>query len=596
MKRFLANLLASLLGSMIAGVVLFLLMFFIIMGLASAMSSMSSSEIEKIEEHTILALELSKKILDNEPSDPFADMDIMNFDVESAVGLNDILKNIEKAKSDDNIDGIFLKLSSINAGISTVEEIRNALINFKESGKFIVSHSDAYSQKTYYLASVADEIYLTPEGGMQFVGLSAEVMFFSKMFKKFGIEPVILRHGKFKSAVEPFMLEKMSEANREQLSSFISTIWDDMLKKIADSRNLSVEKLNEVADDLLIKKAESCVEIGLIDSLKYYDQLLATLKEKTGAEKIKDLEFTSLANYTKVPKKRKEGEKGLAKNKIAVIYATGDIVNGRGDGSNIGGESLSRTIRKVRNDDKIKAIVLRVNSPGGSAMASEVIWREVKLAKEKKPVIVSMGDYAASGGYYIACAADTILANANTLTGSIGVFGVLFNIEKLMNNKIGITTDRVTTNKFSDIGSATRSMKAEEEAYILSSIEDVYSTFTQHVADGRGMTVEAVDKIGQGRIWSGIKAKELGLVDILGGLEEAIAIAAEKAELERYRVVNYPKKKDPFQAFLEKFGGNIKSRAIENELGEFKPYYQILNTIIKQKGIQARIPMEIAIN
>jgi protease IV len=593
MKRFFSNVFASLLGTILAGVVLFFLMFIILGGIVSAAGS---GEPEEIEEHTILALELNKKILDNEPDDPFANMDIMNMNVDHVIGLNNLLKNIKKAKEDDNIDGIFLKLSSINAGISTVEEIRNALIDFKESGKFIVSHSNAYSQKTYYLASVADEVYLTPEGGMQFVGLSAEVMFFSKMFKKFGVEPVIIRHGKFKSAVEPFMLEKMSEANREQLSTFINTIWNDMLGKIAESRNISVEKLNQVADELLLKTAKSCVEQGLVDSLKYYDQLLANLQEKTGAEKSKDLKFTSLSKYTKVPKKKKEGKKGLAKDKIAVIYASGEIIDGKGDGSNIGGESLSRTIRKVRNDDKIKAIVLRVNSPGGSALASEVIWREVKLAKETKPVIVSMGDYAASGGYYIACAADTILASANTLTGSIGVFGVLFNIEKLMNDKIGITTDRVNTNSHSDIGSATRKIKAEEEAYILTAIEDIYSTFTQHVADGRGMNVDAVDAIGQGRIWSGIKAKELGLVDILGGLDDAIAIAAEKAELERYRVVNYPKKKDPFQAFMEKFGGNIKASAIENELGEFAPYYSMFKNITNQKGVQARIPMEIYIN
>ena len=593
MKRFFSNVFASLLGSILAGLVLFLLAFVILGGIISAAGS---DKAEKIEEHTILALELNKKILDNEPGDPFANMDIMSMNIEQALGLNDILKNIEKAKEDENIDGIFLKLSFINAGISTVEEIRNALIDFKESGKFIVSHSDAYSQKTYYLASVADEIYLTPEGGMQFVGLTAEVMFFKKMLKKFGIEPVILRHGKFKSAVEPFMLEKMSEANREQLATFVGTIWNDMLGKIGESRNLKVEQLNKIADELLLKKAKSCVELGLVDSLKYYDELLANLQQKTGAEKVKDLKFTSHSKYIKVPKKKKEGEKGLAKDKVAVIYASGDIVDGKGDGSNIGGESLSRTIRKVRNDDKIKAIVLRVNSPGGSAMASEVILREVKLAKEVKPLIVSMGDYAASGGYYIACAADTILANANTLTGSIGVFGLLFNIEKLMNDKIGITIDRVNTNEYSDIGSATRKMQTYEETYILNSIEDVYSTFTEHVAEGRGMTVEEVDAIGQGRIWSGIKAKELGLVDVLGGLEDAIAIAAEKAKLERYRVVNYPKKKDPFQAFMEKLGGNIKSKAIENELGEFAPYYRMLKKITNQKGVHARIPMEIYIN
>lgn len=589
MKRFFGSVLASIL----AGIILFFLVFLIIIGI---MSAAGSADVEEIKEHTVLALELNTKIHDNDSQNPFANLNLMNMDVEKAVGLNTILKNIEKAKTDPNIDGIFLKLSSIDAGISTIEEIRNALIKFKESGKFIISHADIYSHKTYYLASISDKIYMTPEGGMQFVGLGAEIMFYKKAFEKFGIEPIIIRHGKFKSAVEPFMLEKMSEANREQLSTFIGTIWTDMLEKISKERNIELNRLNQIADDLMLNSAQSSVDLGLVDSLKYYDELLAELQSRTGAKKIKDIEFASLSKYNKVPKQKSDDEKGLAKEKIAVVYASGEIVMGEGDGSNIGAASMARTIREIRNDDKIKAIVLRVNSPGGSALASEIIWREVKLAKETKPLIVSMGDYAASGGYYIACAADTIVASSNTLTGSIGVFGVLFNIQKLLNDKIGLTFDRVNTNKHSDIGSMTRKMEKEEEAYILNSIEAVYATFTQHVAEGRGLTVEKVDEIGQGRIWSGINAKELGLVDVIGGLEDAIDIAADKAKMERYRVVNYPKKKDPFDAFLEKFGGSIKADALEQELGDLKPYYQMLKNISEQKGIQARLPLELIIN
>ena len=592
MKKFFSTVFASMLGAALAGIVLFILMFLILLGV---ISSAGSSEVEEIKENTILALELNTPILDKASDNPFENFDFQNFDMETQLGLNSILENIEKAKSDENIDGIFLKLSSIDAGISTVEEIRNALIDFKESGKFIISHSDYYSHKTYYLASVADKIYLTPEGGFDFVGLSAQVMFFKKAFEKFGIEPVILRHGKFKSAVEPFMLEKMSEANREQLSTFIGTIWGDMVEKISGFRKIDVTKLNEIADNLLVKNSKSCIDLGLIDSLKYYDELLAELQSKTGAETIKDLKFVSLSEYSKVPKKKTDDEKGLAKDKIAVIYASGEIKMGKGNGKDIGAESLARIIREVRNDDKIKAIVLRVNSPGGSALASEIIWREVKLAKDQKPLIVSMGDYAASGGYYIACAADTIVASPNTITGSIGVFGVLFNIQKLLNEKIGITSDRVNTNTYSDIGSMTRKIKAEEETFILSSIEDVYSTFIQHVAEGRGMSAEKVDEIGQGRIWSGIKAKEIGLVDVLGGLNDAIKIAANKAKLERYRIVDYPKKKEPFQAILEKIGGNTKSKAIENELGDFAPYYQFFKNISNQSGVQARLPLELSI-
>jgi len=589
MKRFFSTVLAA----MLAGIILFFLGFLIIIGI---MSSAGSDNVEEIKAHTTLVLELNTTINDNETDNPLANVNLLNMDVEKAVGLNTILENIEKAKTDDNIDGIFLKLSSISAGISTVEEIRNALINFKESGKFIICHANEYSHKTYYLASVADKIYLTPEGGIQFVGLGGEVMFYKKAFEKFGIEPIIIRHGKFKSAVEPFMLEKMSEANREQLSTYIGTIWNDMLTKIGKERNINPDRLNEIADNLEVKNAKSCVDLGLIDSLKYYDELLAELQEKTGAKEIKDLEFASLSKYNKVPKKRNDDEKGLAKDKVAVIFASGEIVMGEGDGKNIGAASLSRTIREVRNDDKIKAIVLRVNSPGGSALASEIIWREVKLAKEQKPVIVSMGNYAASGGYYISCAADTIVASPNTLTGSIGVFGVLFNIQKLLNDKIGITVDRVNTNKHSDIGSMTRKMETEESDYILNSIEEIYATFTQHVADGRGLTVEGVDEIGQGRIWSGINAKKLGLVDVIGGMDDAIKIAADKAKLEKYRIVNYPKKKDPFDAILEKFGGSVEAEAIEQELGNFKPYYEMYKNLSNQKGVQARLPLELNLN
>ncbi len=592
MKSFWKVTFASLLGTVLASIVLFFLVFIVIIGIVN---SSQSDEVAEISKHSILKLDLNKKIIDRDSDNPFEGFNFMTMNPDKALGLNTILENIEKAKADDNIDGIYLNLTGINAGIATIQEIRNALINFKESGKFIVSYSNYYSQGTYYLASVADKVYLTPEGTVDFIGLSAQLMFFKNALEKFGVKPVIIRHGKFKSAVEPFMYDKMSEANREQTTTYVGSIWLSIQKGIAESRNINIEELNNIADNLLLKNAESAVQLGFIDSLLYYDEIIELLKEKSEAKEDKDLKLVSLGKYDKVPKIRKEGEKGLAKDKIAVIYASGEIVMGKGKDDNIGAESLSKTIRKARKDKKIKAIVLRVNSPGGSALASEIIWREVVLAKKEKPVIVSMGDLAASGGYYIACAADTILASPNTLTGSIGVFGLLFNIEELMNEKIGITFDHVNTNRFSDIMSASKTMEKEERAFIQNSVEEIYTTFITHVADGRGMTTEQVDSIGQGRVWSGANALDIGLVDKLGGLEDAIVIAAEKAELDFYRVVSLPKQKDPFEKIMEELSGKVKLNLFNNDINEFNRFYKYYESLTNMKGVQARIPFEIEI-
>jgi protease IV len=593
MKSFFLNLLASLLGALLGGIILFFLGFLIIIGIASASSE---DEIVEINKNTVLSLDFSTKITDIEPANPLQGFDFMTMNPERSIGIKTVLDNIAKAKKDENIDGIFLNLTTLDVGMANLEEIRNALINFKDSTKFVISYAEYYSHSSYYLASVSDKIYMNPVGSMQFVGLGAELMFFKNALEKFGIEPIILRHGKFKSAVEPFMLDKMSEANREQYSTFLNSIWDHILGKISVARNIEVNRLKEIADQLLISTAPTTVETGLIDSLAYYDEILEKLRLRTKAEKPEDLKLVQLSKYEKVPKVKQKDEKGLAKDKVAVIYASGDIVSGKGDGTNIGSESLSKTIREAREDEKIKAIVLRVNSPGGSALASEIIWREMELAKKEKPVIVSMGDLAASGGYYIACGADTIVADPTTLTGSIGVFGIIPNIQKLLNEKIGITVDRVTTNKYSDIGSMTRKMKSEEHAHILKSIEEIYSTFIKHVADGRGLSLEQVDAIGQGRIWSGINALEIGLVDTLGGLETAIEIAAKKAKLNRYRIESFPKKKEPFEAFIELMGQDTKHKMIQKELGNFGPIYNTYKYLMELEGIQARLPFEMIID
>jgi protease-4 len=590
MKRFFSTVFASLIGSILAGIILFFLGFVILIAIASSANQEADF---KIEEHSILHLNFNTQITDKEPSNPFEGFDFTTLNPANSTGIKTVLDNIAKAKVDENIDGIFLDLSSLDIELANIEEIRNALLDFKESKKFIVSYADYYTHGSYFLASVSDKIYLNPVGEVQFVGLAAQVIFFKKALDKFGIEPIILRHGKFKSAVEPYMLDKMSEANKEQLSTYVGSIWGQMLQQISKSRNISIERLNEIADNLLVSSGQSSIKEGIVDSLAYYDEILEKLKIKTKIEKTDDLKFVALNKYNKVPRKKNKDEKGLAKDKIAVIYASGEIVMGSGDGTNIGSESLSKTIREAKNDDKIKAIVLRVNSPGGSALASEIIWREMELAKKVKPVIVSMGYLAASGGYYISCGADKIVADPTTLTGSIGVFGLLFNTEKLLSEKIGISVDRVTTNKYSDIGSVTRKMKPEEEVFIQKSIEEIYGTFIKHVSDGRGINIEKVDSIGQGRIWSGVNALELGLVDTLGGIDVAINIAANKAKLVNYRIESFPKKKEAFEALLEKFGEDIKYNMIGSEIEKLEPYYKVFATMANQKGIQARLPFTI---
>jgi len=593
MKSFWKVTFASLLGTVLASIVLFFLMFLIIVGIVN---SSQDKEVAEIDSHSILKLELNKKIVDRSSDNPLDGFDFMTMNPDKGLGLNSILENIKKAKEDDNIDGIYLNLSGISAGVATIEEIRAGLNNFKKSGKFIISYSNYYSQTTYYLASVSDKVYLNPEGNLDFVGLSAQLMFFKTALEKFGVKPVIIRHGKFKSAIEPFMLNKMSEANREQVSTYVGSIWHSMQQKIAESRNIEIGQLNNIADNLLLTNSKSTVELGFVDSLLYYDEIVELLKEKSEVKKDKDLNLVTLDKYSKVPKKRKEGKKGLAKDKIAVIYAAGNIVMGKGADNEIGAKSLSETIRKAHKDKKTKAIVLRINSPGGSALASDIIWREVVLAQKEKPVIVSMGDVAASGGYYIACAADTILANSNTISGSIGVFGLLFNVQELMNEKIGITFDKYNTNRFSDIGSTTKTMEKEERAFIQNSVEEIYGTFIKHVANGRNMTPEQVDSIGQGRVWSGANALEIGLVDKLGGLEDAIDIAAEKAKLDYYRVVSLPKQKDTFEKLMESIEGNVKIKLFGGDSGEIGRIYKYYESLLKLEGVQARMPFEIDIN
>ena len=584
MKSFLKYLLASVLGVLFAGI----LLFFIMLGSIGVIVS-SKEQPVKLKPNTVLVIDLKEKIIERDKNNPLNK--ISGFNQASEIGLTDILNNIKKAKTDPNVKGIYLNLTTIKAGIASIEEIRNALIDFKKSEKFIISYSDAYSQTNYYLSSVADKVYMNPEGILMFLGMRSELMFFKEALQKLGIEPQIIRHGKFKSAIEPLIYNKMSKANREQIETYMNSIWDHILKGISTEREISVEKLNDLANNLTLKNSKSAIDNGLVDGLKYKDEVLAELAELTDNEKIEKIESVSLTKYTKVPNTKRK----FNKNKIAVVYANGSVIMGEGEEGSIGSDRISRAIRKARLDSTIKAIVFRVNSGGGSALASEVIWREVKLAQEVKPVIASLGDVAASGGYYIVAPAQKIVASPNTITGSIGVFGVLFNGQKLLNNKLGVHVDVVKTNTFADIGSFARKLTAQEREVIQYSIENTYDTFISHVAEGRNMTKEDIDKIGQGRVWSGENALEIGLIDQFGGLQDAINIAAETANLESYRIVNLPKLEDPFEKLIKELSGNVKASIIKKELGNEYKYYNSIQKLRNLQGVQARIPYEIEI-
>ena len=518
-------------------------------------------------------------------------MNLSGIHTDRTPGLDEILKSISNAKNDSRIEGILLNLTTVDAGMATIEEIRNALVNFKKSGKFLYAYSESFSQGAYYLATAADKIYLYPEGDVDFRGLHAELMFFKGTLEKLEVQPEIIRHGKFKSAVEPFLYDKMSEENRQQVSVFLHSIWDNIMNGISSSRNIDMNDLQKIADEMEGRTAESALKLHLVDKLCYYDELLYEIKKKTDQSEREKIKFISLKKYTHAYVKGED----FSSKKIAVVYASGDIVSGEGNEDEIGSERIAAAIRKARLDSTVKAIVLRVNSPGGSALASDIIWRETVLAQKTKPLIVSMGDYAASGGYYISCAADTIVAQPNTITGSIGVFGLLFNAREMFKNKLGITFDSVKTGRYADIGSVSHPMNDNERQIIQSGVEKVYQTFITHVSVGRKMTVENVDSIGQGRVWSGTDAKRLGLVDVLGGINDAIAIAAKKANLTSYRTIALPQQKEFFEKLLEDLNAEAKTYFGKQQLGENYIYYKKINELVNQKGIQARMPVDVEI-
>ncbi len=590
MKQFFGAFFGSCLGILVTGVVIIIIMIASITSVFTDAIKMNERETYKPKENTVLRINLNGDIKERGVKNPFGDVDLGPFMPKASVGLNDILASLKKAKDDNNIRGIYLEISDPVAGFATLEEVRNGLLDFKSSGKFIYAYSEGFSQKAYYLATTANKLYLNPQGALEIKGLSSQIMFFKKMLEKMDMEVQIFRHGKFKSAIEPFMLDKMSDANRTQVETYLGSLWNHMIKGISEARKISTDEINDMANRLAIRSPEDAVKYKLVDDLKYEDEVFSTLKKNINLKEDDKINFVSLNKYS-----TSVNDSKLSKDKIAVIYAVGEIESGEGDDEKIGSLRIAKAIREARLDKNIKAIVLRVNSPGGSALASDVIWRETVLAQKSKPFIVSMGDVAASGGYYISCSADRIFAQPNTITGSIGVFGMIPNAQKALSEKLGITIDTVNTNKHSDVGTILRGATADEYEYVQQSVEQIYDVFITKVATGRKTNKNAIDSIGQGRVWSGADAIKINLVDELGGINDAIAYAAKQAKLKEYKLVDFPKQKDPLQELLSNSQDEMEARTMKSYLGEQYIYMKHLKNVLQLKGVQARLPYEMII-
>lgn len=588
MKEFFKFVFASAMGVILS---FFVLLIFLVITLAIIVSSAGKEHKADVDPNSILHITFNHPILERSVKNPLDNLSFMGYE-NNNIGLNDILGGIEKAKTDDHIKGIYLDISSISTGYASVEEIRNALLNFKQSGKFIFAYSEVYTQSAYYLASVADKVYLNPEGLIDFRGLNTEIAFFKKALDKLEVEVQVIKVGTYKSAVEPFILDKMSDPNRTQVKSFLGSMYDHVLQKIAESRKLPKDSVFSIAYHAKIRNATDALTYKMVDGLRYKDEVLDELKSRTGIDKNKNIKSISIEKYAPTD----EEKESSAKDCIALVYATGDITGGEGTDETIGSERISRALRAARTDDKVKAVVLRINSPGGSSLASDVIWREVMLTKKAKPIIVSMGDVAASGGYYIACAADSIFAQPTTITGSIGVFGLIPNMQHFFNNKLGITFDGVQTGLFSNTGSVTRPLTNAEKIIIQNEVNHIYNSFTSKVGEGRKKSQSYIDSIGQGRVWSGREALKNGLVDRLGNIQDAINSAAKKAGLSEYKIVDYPTLKDPLSFLLNHSTDKLENYFIKRKMGESYQYYQQLQSVITNMGIQSRMPYEIVIN
>jgi len=583
MKDFLKFTLATVVGIILSSIVIFFIGAIILFGTIAS----SDSEV-KVKANSVMFLDFNGMLEERTEDNPFKEFIGDDF---STYGLDDILSSIKKAKENEDIKGIYIQAKNLGASYASLQEIRNALADFKKSGKFIVAYSDNYTQKLYYLSSVADKVLLNPKGIIEWKGLAAQPMFYKDLLEKIGVEMQIFRVGTYKSAVEPFIATEMSPANREQVSEYIGSIWNQMLTDVSASRKISKDSLNAYANRMLMfYPSEQSVKCGLADTLIYKNEVRNYLKQLTKTDKDDNLAVMSLNDMINVKRNVPKDKSG---NAIAVYYAFGGIDESTDEG--IVSEKVIKDLRELRENKDIKAVVLRVNSPGGSAFGSEQIWSEVKALKKEKTVVVSMGDYAASGGYYISCAADCIVAEPTTLTGSIGIFGMFPNVKGLT-DKVGLKFDVVKTNKFSDLGATGRGMNTDEQALIQMTINQGYDTFLSRCAEGRKMSKANIGKIAEGRVWTGEKAKKIGLVDELGGIDKAIEIAVKKAKLKEYTVLSYPEKKDFLSTiFKEKPTHYIESKLMESTFGELYKGFGMIKDVQKLDNIQARVPFDINI-
>lgn len=591
MKDFLKFTLASVTGIVLSSIVLFFIGMMILAGIVSA----SDTE-TVVKKNSVMLLDLNGVLVERTQENPMEILSKLAGDDTNTYGLDDMLSSIKKAKENENIRGIYVQASSLGTSYASLQAIRAALADFKESGKFIVAYGDSYTQGLYYLSSVADKVLLNPQGMIEWRGIAATPIFYKDLLQKLGIEMQVFKVGTYKSAVEPFIATEMSEANRRQVEEYIHSIWGQVVEGVAASRKLTADSLNAYADRMLMfYPAEMSVKCGLADTLLYKTDVKDYLKQMAKVDKDDALPVLGLNDMINVKKNVPKDKSGHI---VAIYYASGEIVdqgNSMSDESLIVGSKMIRDLQKLKEDEDVKAVVLRVNSPGGSAFASEQIWHAVKELKAKKPVIVSMGGYAASGGYYISCIADTIVAEPTTLTGSIGIFGMVPDVKGLT-EKIGITYDVVKTNKFSDFGNILRPFNPDEKALLQMTVAQGYDTFVSRCAEGRHMTKEAIEKIAEGRVWTGEMAKELGLVDELGGIDKALEIAVKKANVEGYTLVSYPAKESFLDALLNTQPTNyVESKLLKSKLGDYYKDFNLLKNLSERSMIQARVPFELNI-
>jgi protease-4 len=557
----------------------------VLVGIASV-----GSGVKTIEKNSVLSLNLDKNISEQSHENPLASLGLPVGGGKEALGLNDIKDAIKSAKSNVNIRGIYLKVGGGKMGFATLKEIRNQLVDFKSSGKFIVAYAESYSEGAYYLSSVANEIYLSPEGLLEFNGIGSSTMYFKGLFDKLEVKPEIFKVGKYKSAIEPFITDKMSDANHEQLGILLNDIYGSMLNDISLSRQIPVNKLKLISDSMQVHNSSDALRLKLITHLAYPDQLEASLKKRLGIHEVtKKIPFVSIEEINEQLNTETEPE-----NKIAVVVASGEIKGGNGnDEDAIYAPKLIAELKKAVDDASVKAIVLRINSPGGSALASDLMWREIEILKKRKPIVASMGDYAASGGYYMAMPCNKIVAQPTTITGSVGVFGLMFGFQDFLKNKIGVTVDGHYTGKFTDVGSMLRPLTEYEKKTIQTEVERIYHIFVTKAAQGRKLKYEQMHEYAQGRVWTGTQAKKIGLVDEIGGVETAVKLAAKLSKVDKYKVKYFPESKSFIENVTQNLSGSEnESKIIATELGELYPYFRTLQQINNHRGIEAYLPYE----